>query len=171
PAVVAVAAAMAVAAGPADYSAANIGHSLDGNNVLAGPASASTRMGPGGGMPPGGRMAGAQVSSELISYLQAHQGSARYLVAATGSHTTAPIIIKTGEAVITIGGFSGGDPAPTASQLAKLVADGDLSYVLIGGRGGAPGGSSSEVTTWVQAHGTPVKSVSTGGMTLYRVTA
>jgi 4-amino-4-deoxy-L-arabinose transferase-like glycosyltransferase len=116
-------------------------------------------------------MAGGQVSSELISYLQAHQGSARYLVAATGSHTTAPIIIKTGEAVITIGGFSGGDPAPTASQLAKLVADGDLSYVLIGGRGGAPGGSSSEVTTWVQAHGTPVKSVSTGGMTLYRVTA
>ncbi|MEA2318929.1 MAG: hypothetical protein QOD44_3118, partial [Solirubrobacteraceae bacterium] len=55
PAVVAVAAAIAVAAGPAAYSAANLGHSLDGNNVLAGPASASTRMGPGGGMPPGGR--------------------------------------------------------------------------------------------------------------------
>ena len=116
-------------------------------------------------------MGGGQVSSELISYLQAHQGSARYLVAATGSQTTAPIIIETGEAVITIGGFNGGDPAPTVSQLAELVADGELSYVLIGSQGGAPGGSSSDVTTWVQEHGTAVESVSTDGMTLYRVSA
>ncbi len=128
----------------------------------------------GGTRPTGGgaRMGGGEVSSELISYLQAHQGSARYLVAATGSMTTAPIIIKTGEAVITIGGFNGGDPAPTAAQLAKLVAGGDLSYVLIGGQGGGPGGSSSsDVTVWVKAHGTAVKSVSTSGMTLYRVSA
>jgi 4-amino-4-deoxy-L-arabinose transferase-like glycosyltransferase len=187
-AVAAVAAAIALAAGPAAYSAANLGRSLNGNNVIAGPASAASQGGPGGmggrrpsfaGTPPsgvarptgGGGMGGGEVSSELISYLEAHQGSARYLVAATGSMTTAPIIIKTGEAVITIGGFNGGDPAPTAAQLAKLVADGDLSYVLIGGQGGGPGGSSSDVSAWVKAHGTAVKSVSTSGMTLYRVTA
>jgi 4-amino-4-deoxy-L-arabinose transferase-like glycosyltransferase len=178
-AVAAVAGAIALAAGPAAYSAANVGRSLNGNNVIAGPASAASQGGfgggrvSGGGRPPGagGGMGGGQVSSELISYLQAHQGSARYLVAATGSQTTAPIIIQTGEAVITIGGFNGGDPAPTASQLAKLVADGDLSYVLIGSQGGRPGGSSSDVTAWVEAHGTAVKSVSADGMTLYRVSA
>ena len=154
---------IALAAGPAAYSAANVGRALNGNNVIAGPASASQ-----GGFGRGG-MGGGQVSSELIAYLQAHQGSARYLVAATGSQTTAPIIIQTGEAVITIGGFTGSDPAPTAAQLAKLVADGDLSYVLVGSQGGGPGGGSSDVTAWVQAHGTAVKSVSTDGMTLYKV--
>jgi 4-amino-4-deoxy-L-arabinose transferase-like glycosyltransferase len=172
-AVVAVAAAIALAAGPAAYSAANVGRSLNGNNVIAGPASAATQSVPGGGGRPSGgaRSAGggSAVSSELISYLEAHQGSARYLVAASGSMTTAPIIIQTGEAVVTIGGFNGGDPAPTAAQLAKLVADGELSYVLVGGQGGAPGGSSTEVTAWVKQHGTVVKSVSTTGMTLYRV--
>jgi len=178
-AVAAVAGAIALAAGPAAYSAANVGRALNGNNVIAGPASASQGGFGGGGRPGGappsggtrpmgggGGMGGGQVSSELIAYLQAHQGSARYLVAATGSQTTAPIIIQTGEAVITIGGFNGGDPAPTAAQLAKLVADGDLSYVLVGGQGR---GGSSDVTGWVQAHGTAVKSVSTDGMTLYKV--
>ena len=167
-AVAAVAGAIALAAGPAAYSAANVGRSLNGNDVIAGPASASQGGGRMGATPAsgGGGMGGGQVSSELISYLQAHQGSARYLVAATGSQTTAPIIIQTGEAVITIGGFTGSDPAPTAAQLATLVADGDLSYVLIGSQGG---GSSSDVTAWVQAHGTAVDSVSTDGMTLYRV--
>jgi 4-amino-4-deoxy-L-arabinose transferase-like glycosyltransferase len=189
-AVAAVAGAIALAAGPAAYSAANVGRALNGNNVIAGPASAAQGgfggggMGgggrPSGGTPPsggtrptggGGGMGGGQVSSELIAYLQAHQGSARYLVAATGSQTTAPIILKTGEAVITIGGFTGSDPAPTAAQLAKLVADGDLSYVLVGSQGGGPGGgsSSSDVSTWVKAHGTAVKSVSTSGMALYKV--
>ena len=38
--------------------------------------------------------------------------------------------------------------------------------MLIGSQGG---GSSSEVTEWVQAHGTAVESVSTDGMTLYSV--
>jgi hypothetical protein len=49
------------------------------------------------------------------------------------------------------------------------VADGDLSYVLIGG--GRGGDSSSDVSAWVQAHGTALESVSTDGMTLYKVAA
>ena len=79
---------------------------------------------------------------------------------------------QTGEAVVTIGGFNGSDPAPTAAQLAKLVADGELYYVLIGSEGGAPGGCAPRTSpSWVQAHGTAVESVSTDGMTLYHVSA
>jgi 4-amino-4-deoxy-L-arabinose transferase-like glycosyltransferase len=133
-AIAAVAGALALSAGPAAYSAANLGHALDGNNVIAGPSSI------GGGMPGGGSQS---VSEDLIAYLQEHQGSAKYPVAATGSHTTAPIIVASGEAVVTIRGFNGQDPAPTADQLARMVADGDLRYVLL----------------------------SAGGMTLYSVTA
>jgi 4-amino-4-deoxy-L-arabinose transferase-like glycosyltransferase len=159
-AVAAVAGAIALSAGPAAYSAANLGRALDGNNVIAGPSSI------GGGM---GGMGGG-VSDELIAYLQEHQGGAKYLVAASGSQTTAPIIVSTGEAVVTIGGFGGRDPAPTVEQLAQMVADGELKYVLLGGDRG-PGGGSSELSSWVQEHGTAVDDVDTGGMTLYRVAA
>ena len=167
-AVAAVAGAIALSAGPAAYSAANLGHALDGNNVTAGPSTGGF-----GGMPAGGGMGGG-VSDELIAYLQEHQGTAKYLVAASGSQTTAPIIVSTGEAVVTIGGFGGRDPAPTVDQLAQLVADGELKYVVISADGAGargPGGTSTELSTWVQEHGTAVDDIDAGGMTLYRVTA
>jgi hypothetical protein len=56
---------------------------------------------------------------------------------------------------VTIGGFGGPDPAPTASQLAEMVADGELKDVL---------------TAWVKEHGTAVDDVSVGSGTLYLVT-
>ncbi len=75
----------------------------------------------------------------MISYLQANQGSAKYLLAASGSHTTAGVIIATGEPVITIGGFNGADPTPTVAELAQLVGDGQVKYVLVSDGGdGAP---------------------------------
>ena len=51
--------------------------------------------------------------------------------------TTAPIIIQTGKAVVTIGGFTGSDPAPTVARLEQMVANGDLKYVLLGGQAAA----------------------------------
>ena len=127
----AVAAVIAVGAGPASYSLATSGRALNGNNVTAGPA--STVSGPGG-------FGGAQSSSStaLTQYLVAHQGSAKYLVAVSGSQSAAPIILATGKPVVTIGGFTGSDNAPTVSQLAAMVQSGRLKYVLIGG-GGGPG--------------------------------
>jgi 4-amino-4-deoxy-L-arabinose transferase-like glycosyltransferase len=107
-----------------------------------------------------------------VRYLEAHQGAARYLVGASGSMTTAPIIIQTGKAVVTIGGFNGSDPAPTVSRLEQMVAKGELRYVLLGGGGGGPrGGASSTLPAWVRQHGRAVSGVSTGRATLYRVTA
>jgi len=131
------------------------------------PPSGATSSGAGFG---GGR-SGGSVSDSLVAYLEAHQGSAKYLVAANGSMTTAPIIIKTGKAVVTIGGFNGSDPAPTLSQLQGMVAKGELRYVLIGGGGPGGRGGSDAIATWVQQHGTAVTGVSTSGGTLYRVTA
>ena len=101
-------------------------------------------------------------------------GSAKYLVAATGSQTTAGIIIASGEPVVTIGGFNGGDPAPTVAQLEAMVKAGELKYVLVGGgMGGGPGGgsSSSELSTWVQEHGTAVTGAGVSNGTLYEVSA
>ena len=165
-AVAAVCGALALSAGPAAYSIATASHALNGNDVSAGPASAS------GGMR-GGGFGGDAVDAELIAYLQANRDGAKYLVAVTGSQASAPIIIETGEAVVTIGGFGGGDPAPTVDQLAQMVADGELKYVLVGGggMGGGPGGrgASSELTAWIEEHGTAVEGVGSGNGTLYEL--
>jgi 4-amino-4-deoxy-L-arabinose transferase-like glycosyltransferase len=181
-AIAAVAAAIAVAAGPASYSVASAGRSLNGNNVIAGPASAAAggmgAMGggsrpaggpPSGGAAPSGTMGGGGLTDEAIAYLQAHQGSAKYLLAANGSQTTASVIIATGEPVVTIGGFSGSDPAPTLAQFKAMVASGELKYVLVSGGGGGPGGGSSEITNWVEANGTAVDAVTLSSGTLYAV--
>jgi 4-amino-4-deoxy-L-arabinose transferase-like glycosyltransferase len=165
-AVAAVAGTLAVAAGPAAYSVSTASHALNGNDVSAGPASAGMGGGPGGG----GFGGGASADSELIAYLLEHQGSAKYLVAATGSQATAGIIIATGKPVVTIGGFGGRDPAPTVAQLEAMVAAGELRYVLISEQGGGgPGGGNSDITSWVQEHGTAVTDAGTTGGTLYRV--
>jgi 4-amino-4-deoxy-L-arabinose transferase-like glycosyltransferase len=199
----AVAGALALAAGPASYSVATLGQALTSNDVHGGPAAVSRgRLGggpggpgsapagfaqrfgprPGAGVPAGPPPAGAargprggSVSDAAVSYLEAHQGTAKYLVAANGAETTAPIIIKTGKAVVTIGGFSGSDAAPTTTQLAQMVKNGELRYVLLPATGdGGPGGrgaTSQALSTWVQQHGTKVTGVQTGGLTLYRVSA
>ena len=176
----AVAGAIALTAGPAAYSVTTAGRALNGNNVLAGPESAASMGGPGGGGgggmargsggPPsgsggnassragGGPGGSASVSAETIAYLEANQGSAKYLVAVNGSQTSASIIIATGKPVVTIGGFGGRDPAPTVSQLAEMVEQGELKYVLLSD-------DNSDIATWVKAHGEVV----TGS--LYKVTA
>jgi 4-amino-4-deoxy-L-arabinose transferase-like glycosyltransferase len=170
-AIVSIAAILAVGAGPAAYAVATSGRALNGNNVTAGPASASNGPGGFGG---GGRMGDrSTTSTALTGYLLAHQGDAKYLVAVSGSQAAAPIILATGKAVVTMGGFTGSDPAPTVSQLAAMVKSGQLKYVLLGGGGGFGGGrgGDSAITEWVQAHGTAVSGVSSTGGTLYKVSA
>ena len=51
-----------------------------------------------------------------------------------------------------MGGFSGRVPFPTTGQLATLVANGQLRYVMLGEHGdGRPGGEgSADTTIWVK---------------------
>jgi 4-amino-4-deoxy-L-arabinose transferase-like glycosyltransferase len=111
-----------------------------------------------------------------VRYLEDNQGDATYLVAAFGANASAPIIIATGKPVITIGGFNGGDPAPTMAQFQSLVAQGKVRFVLLGGGGfggprGGPGGNASggSISQWVTQHGTQVPASAYGGTggTLY----
>jgi 4-amino-4-deoxy-L-arabinose transferase-like glycosyltransferase len=168
-------ATVALLAGPSAYALSTVGNSTGGAIVAAGPTT-------GGGLGVGGGRAGvfgpagtASTDTALIAYLQAHRGSAEYLVAAFSSNSSASIIIATGQPVITIGGFNGGDPAPTLAQFQKLVAQGKVRYVLLNsgfGGGGGPGGASaggSAITQWVTQHGTQVSYGGSGS--LYDVSA
>jgi hypothetical protein len=66
--------------------------------------------------------------------------------------TAAPIELATGEAVMAIGGFNGGDDAITLARFQQLVAAGRIHYYVAGGRFGGGGGfgrggASSEIAS------------------------
>jgi len=164
-------AAATLLAGPAAYTLTTVLHPASGPVASAGPTTGSTGVGPGG--------ASTSADASLVSYLEAHRGSAKYLVAAFGSQSSAPIIIASGQPVITIGGFNGADPAPTLAQFERLVAEGQVRYVLVTNGGGGPGGgfgpggasgSGSAISQWVTTHGKEVSTTSSGTSgTLYDV--
>jgi len=102
----------------------------------------------------------SSIETALISYLQAHKGNAKYLVAVASSNEADSIILETNQPVMALGGFSGSDPILTTSQLAALVKSGTVRYFLLNGSGGGgPGGSSqSTLITWITQHSKVISS-------------
>jgi len=108
-----------------------------------------------GGQPPGGFGAGAQANAQaqqVVAWLRAHQPGSTYLLAVQGSSQAGEYILA-GASVLPMDGFSGQVPFPTNDQLATLVADGQLRYVLLGGRGGPGGEGNSNFTGKEHLHG------------------
>lgn len=177
-----------VAGGVADTSGfGGAGGSFAGMRGMGGAGTPPNGMGQGGaagtgsggsaGSAPGGtpqdgagRTPGStgSASTALISYLTQHASGTRYLAATFGAQSAASLILTTGGgSFLPIGGFSGSDPVPTLAAFQQLVADGQLTYVLLSsggaggmgaggdGRGAGGGGTTStstasEIRTWVQ---------------------
>lgn len=132
-----------------------------------------------------------QTNTTLIAYLEANQGSTKYLVAVPNSQTADSIIITTNKPVMAMGGFSGGDPILTTSSLQTFIKNNSVRYFLInstssarniiaqlpeqyqqnierfigGGTAGGfgRGGSSTTLDTWIQGHCTLVPTSQWGG--------
>ncbi|MEA2620401.1 MAG: hypothetical protein QOC97_1174 [Chloroflexota bacterium] len=170
-------------AGPAAYAFDTMGTAYSGGTVSAGPTAVGARNGPGfaggggplgfaggggggfgsgaGGAPDG---AGAQVDDAVTAYLVANRGGATWIVAVSGADRAGSIELATGLPVMAMGGFNGGDPAPTLDQLKAYVATGQLRYVLLSSGGGPGGGGSSAITDWVTANGSVVSDVGNGSL-------
>jgi 4-amino-4-deoxy-L-arabinose transferase-like glycosyltransferase len=119
----------------------------------------------------GGRQDETTANSSLLKYLEAHQGSAKYLVAVDSSNQADAIILATNKPVMTLGGFSGSDPILTTSKLAALAKNGTVRFFLLNG-GGFGGFGQSSLTTWIQQHCKVVTvSGSSGSTQLYEYTA
>ncbi len=156
--------------------------STQADTLTAGPSSTSGSSftigsGQSSGSRQGTNFGGGQdettANSALLKYLEAHQGSAKYLVAVDSSNQADAIILATNKPVMTLGGFSGSDPILTTNQLAALAKSGTIRFFLLnsGGFGGGGQGQSS-LTTWIKQHCKVVTiSGSSGSTQLYEYTA
>jgi hypothetical protein len=164
------------AAGQAAYAFDTVSSTHDGGNPTAGP---STGSGPFGGMGPGGAMGrdgatrpaggmgfgsrGDAEDPELVAMLQS--AGTKWSAATISASNGANLALASDTDVMGIGGFMGGDPAPTLEEFQKLVGAGEVHY-FIGGDGRGPGGNS-EIATWVKENFT---STTVGGWTVYDLT-
>ncbi|MFL5698306.1 MAG: glycosyltransferase family 39 protein [Ktedonobacteraceae bacterium] len=141
---------------PTAWAAIPILTSTQADTLVAGPTQTTSF----GGNVGGGQSANAGSEAALIRYLEAHQGTAKYLVAVSSSRGADAIILATNKPVMTLGGFSGSDPILTTSQLAALVESGQVKYFLLSssGGGGAGGSGQSALITWIQQHSKVVSS-------------
>ena len=146
--------------------------------ALAGGAAGVPAVGPDlltrgrGGAGFGGGFGAANVS-RLVEFLRAHRGGERYFLATTNALLASPVIVETGEPVMAIGGWGGGDPILTVDRFAALVAERQVRFVLVPGppgrdggaqtgpgwgpagglAGGLAGGRNAELFRWVTEHG------------------
>lgn len=125
----------------------------------------------GGGM--GGLLGGRQVNATVKAKLEKNSGDYTWVAAAIGSQNAASYQLATERPVMAIGGFNGSDPSPTLAQFKEYVKQGKIHYFLSSGTGmgGGPGGgskgTSSKITSWIEANH---KKVTVGNTTLYDLT-
>ncbi|WP_232666255.1 ArnT family glycosyltransferase [Pseudonocardia sp. TRM90224] len=189
-------------AAPAAYAVQTSVTAYGGSVPLAGPTVAS---GPGGdhhggdqpsGNLPGGNLGGGggpgreSIDAALVAMLR--DAGTTWSAATVGANSGGSLALASGTSVMSIGGFSGRDPAPTLEQFQAYVAAGDVWYFVDGGRGdpaalletlspsdpnyeavaqaveqgrqGGPGGGGSAITDWVKAH---FASTKVGAHTIY----
>ncbi|WP_435070682.1 ArnT family glycosyltransferase [Amycolatopsis thermoflava] len=120
--------------------------------------------GPSGNSMGFGDRAGAE-SAELIALLR--QTTTKWSAATNGSQSAAGLALNSDTAVIAIGGFNGGDPAPTLDEFQQYVARGEITYYVSGGMGGMGRGGSGEIAQWVAENFT---AQTVGGSTVYDLT-
>jgi 4-amino-4-deoxy-L-arabinose transferase-like glycosyltransferase len=163
-----VAAVVAGLGGPAAYAVSTASHPHTGSIPSSGPVTSAT------GGPAGGE--GPSTSTALVALLQAT--TTTWAAATDGAMSSAPLQLASGKQVMALGGFNGGDDAPTLAQFQQWVAEGRIAFYVSGGRlGGGPsrgpggaagGGAASEIATWVTAH---YPATTVGGRTVYDLRA
>ena len=93
------------------------------------------------------QLPGSNVNAEMLAYLEANTQGMEYLVAVPSSQQGAQFVLATGRPVLYMGGFGGQDEVVTADDLAKMVADGELRYVLYGGERS----NKADIANWLKA--------------------
>ncbi|NUT93036.1 MAG: glycosyltransferase family 39 protein [Saccharothrix sp.] len=123
-----------------------------GSIPMSGPASYSSDPG----------MRDMKASAQVADLLRNTTGT--WAAATVSAQSAANLSLASGKAVIGIGGWSGGDPAPTLDEFKQYVADGRIGYFVSGGGMGGRGGG--DIADWVAANFT---STTVDGTTVYKL--
>ncbi len=95
----------------------------------------------------------------LSAYLRAHQGGARYEVAAESATQIGALIVKDGRPVVILTTY-GARVFTTVAALQRLIARGEVKYAFLNsnctGQASALNAACSAPAQWVRAHGTDV---------------
>jgi 4-amino-4-deoxy-L-arabinose transferase-like glycosyltransferase len=163
-AVVAAAALLFGLAAPAAFSVYNVAHARSGPGTMSGPdRDAGFGHGPGAsaGRKPGGNDADNAALAQLLKGVDG-----RWVAASVGSMGVSGLELKTGESIMAIGGFSGGDNSPTLAQFQAYVANHEVRYFIGSEHGGfhRDSGVGQQITQWVQKNFT---ATDVGGATVY----
>lgn len=107
------------------------------------------------------------VDAELLAFLEANTQDVKYLMAVPSSQQGANYVIASGRPVLYMGGFAGNDPVVNMQDLADMVANGELRYILYG----SERGDTQVITNWLSNSCTIVPGFGTTaqgqGMVLY----
>lgn len=87
-------------------------------------------------------------TTELINFLVSKRQGEKFLAAVPNATDAEPIIIKTGEAVMAVGGYKGSDNILTIERLEQMVDNNELRFFLVSGMG-----MQSQINHWVREHG------------------
>ncbi|MCX8556704.1 glycosyltransferase family 39 protein [Mycolicibacterium mucogenicum] len=172
-AVVAGLAIAAALAGSASFTLYNVaqGHS-SGPGSMSGPPRPGGNAWPGGGPGGPGGPGREGPNAELENLIRGADN--RWAAATVGSFQAGDLELSTGKSLMAIGGFSGGDNAPTLAQFRQYVEDGQIHYFIAAdhkrgpGPGGHERGSGAQITEWVTGH---FAKLDVGGATVYDLEA
>ncbi|GAA1220938.1 ArnT family glycosyltransferase [Prauserella alba] len=149
--VVAVVTALAGLSATAAYAQKTASVPHTGSLPMSGPSGDGTdMMGRQGGQ--GGPGTGT-ANAELVAALQ--DTDTDWAAAAVGAQGQGGLQLASGRPVIAIGGFNGGDPAPTLEQFKQWVAEGRIAYFVSGGGMGMGGGPGGGIPTGVGQNTAP----------------
>ena len=101
--------------------------------------------------------------SSLLDYVEAHDSGSRYVLTVTSWTQAAPFILRSGTAVLTLGGFSGQVPSPTLAQFEQYVASGAVDFVDLTTAGGSQQSTAAQIEAWVPKNCTAVPAQDYGG--------
>jgi len=140
---------------PTVWSFTPIFHQMNGSSPSTGLELFSSKQ--------NGYSTGSTDNTKLIKFLEVNKKNVKYLVEVPSAMTYgSDLILKTGDPVMTLGGFSGSDPILTLNQFKKLVNDGEVRYAMASvgtsrgmGFAGAMGTSNSNtaIMSWIKANG------------------
>ena len=118
--------------------------------------------------PPGAGRGGSPfgqtgLDGAMLDWLRTQHTTEKWVVAVQSSMQASSALIS-GDSVMPIGGFSGGDASLSVERLADLIRKGDLRFVMTGGGfGGPPRADGANIMGAVETACAPVSATTWGG--------